>query len=90
MTFPASGWPAPSRMASAWNALGDRSAISRRRRSNSVRNASDARTRLGATSAADRLAPGNSFSKSGGTRTGCTSTMPPILARTLITRLLAI
>lgn len=64
MTCPESGSPAPSRMASAWNAPGDRSAISRRRWWSSARNASDVRTRLGATSAADRLAPGNSSSKS--------------------------
>ena len=68
MTWPGSGSPAPSRMARAWNALADSPCASRAGRSISVTSASWARARFTATSLADRLAPGNSRSKSAGIR----------------------
>ena len=73
----------------ALNTLGERSAMLRRRRLISPSSASAARIRLAATSAPDRLAPGNSRSKLLGTRIGVTFSMCCSIPRTLIARHLA-
>ena len=79
MTVDGRDLPALSRIANVWKALMDRFAACRGARSIAASSAVAVPTSVAATSAADRLAPGNSCSKWGGTRMIASSRTAPML-----------